>query len=468
MTVAHEPAPSTHNKSGSEWQAGGLSITSCGAVGDGTTSNTAAIQSAIDRCGRAGGGTVVVPPGKFLTGSLWMRSNVTLHLEAGSQLAAAHDVAEFRVWNSKWEGNVSRGHAALITGEGLTNVAITGRGTLDGRGWFWWDLFRQKKLQERRPDLFRLIDCKDVLLDGITCINSPMWTLVPTACDNVTISHVTLRNPSDSPNTDGINPDSCSNVHIDNCHIDVGDDCVTIKSGSEEEPRANRLPCQNITITNCTMLHGHGGVVMGSEMSGGVRNIAISNCVFSGTDRGIRLKSRRGRGNAIEDLRVDNIIMDEVLCAITVNLFYGCEAWGQPKVTDHSAQPVNAGTPQFRRLRFSNISARRIKYAGVFLLGLPEMFVEDVALDGISLYMDPENTSGGSPVMAPNIPDMCRAGVVVKNAHNVKLRRIDIKDQLGPAINIQNSTDVRVSDLHANPDGSNPIMTTDGKPTKPN
>ena len=180
-----------------------------------------------------------------------------------------------------------------------------------------------------------------------------MWTLVPTACDNVTISRITLRNPADSPNTDGINPDSCSNVHIDNCHIDVGDDCITIKAGSEEQPRSMLLPCQNLTITNCTMLHGHGGVVMGSETSGTIRNVAISNCVFSGTDRGIRLKSRRGRGGGIEDLRVDNIIMDEVLCAVTANLFYGCDAWGTEKVNSQAAWPVDAGTPQFRRLRFS-------------------------------------------------------------------------------------------------------------------
>jgi hypothetical protein len=313
-----------------------------------------------------------------------------------------------------------------------------------------------------RPNLFQVVNCRNVLIDSVHIVNSSRWTLRPTACDNVTISRVTINNPADSPNTDGINPDSCSNVHISDCHIDVGDDCVTLKSGAEDDGRAEHRPCQNITIMNCTMLHGHGGVVLGSEMSGGIRNVAISNCVFSGTDRGIRLKSRRGRGSVIEDIRVDNIVMDNVLCPIAVNLFYECGVRDASLVTDQSPQPVGPGTPQFRRLRFSNITATKVKYAAVFVLGLPEMSVEDVIIDGVSLYLDPENTKGGSPVMAPGIPDMCRAGVCVRNARNVKLRRIDVHNQLGPAVVIDNSTDVRVSDLYARRDGESPLIRVDG------
>jgi hypothetical protein len=234
-----------------------------------------------------------------------------------------------------------------------------------------------------------------------------------------------------------------------------------IKSGSEENGRAELLPCENITVTNCTMLHGHGGVVMGSEMSGGIRNIAISNCVFRGTDRGIRLKSRRGRGNAIEDLRVSNIVMDGVLCPIVVNLFYGCGAWGEKKVNDQSAFPVDAGTPQFRRLRFSDITARRVKFAAAFVLGLPEMFVEDVILDNISIYMDPENTAAGPPAMAPLVPDLCRAGLHVRNARNIKLRDIDVHDQIGPAVNVENSADIIISGLCAKPQGNSKLIEVD-------
>jgi polygalacturonase len=443
---------------------GWMNVVDSGAVGDGSTNCTGAIQRAINQCAESGGGTILFPAGRYMSGTLWMRSNINLYLDSGATIVGNGEVEAFPLWTSKWEGpGVKPMHAALIAGEGLQNVSITGRGTLDGGGRAWWDLFRQKKLEHVRPNLIRLVDCKDVLIEGVFLTQSPFWTLNPTACDNVTISRITVRNPSDSPNTDGINPDSCRNVHISDCHIDVGDDCVTIKSGTEEDGRANLRPCENLTITNCTMLHGHGGVVMGSEMSGGVRNIAISNCVFQGTDRGIRLKSRRGRGNSIEDLRVDNIVMDDVLCPMSMNLFYECGAEGSSRVTDQSAHAVDDGTPRFRRLRFSNILARRVKYAAGYVLGLPEMFVEDVAFDNISVYLDPDSTKGGAPVMAPNIPDMCRAGIIVRNARNVKLRRVDVLHQLGPAVSITNSQEIAIGELYAKRDGNRPVVEIDGK-----
>jgi polygalacturonase len=420
-----------------------------GAVGDGETVCTEALQRAIDAAGEAGGGTVVVPAGTFVSGTLWMRSNVTLHLEPGATLLGVADVEAFPVWASEWEGSAEPSHAGLIAGEDLENIAITGRGTIDGGGAFWWDLHRKKSLKHFRPRLIRVVNCRNVLIEGVTLTNSPAWTVVPTACDNVTITKITIRNPNDSPNTDGINPDSCSNVHISDCHIDVGDDCITIKSGKEDDGRATLRACENITITNCTMLHGHGGVVIGSEMSGGVRNVAISNCVFVGTDRGIRLKSRRGRGNAIEDLRVSNVVMDGVFCPLVINLFYGCGAWGESKVTDRSAHPVDDGTPRMRRLRFSNISARNVKYAAGFVLGLPEMPVEDISFSDISIYLDRHNTELGAPAMAPGADGFCRAGFTITNARRVRLRNIDVHDPIGPAVSATDCHDVVISDLSA-------------------
>jgi polygalacturonase len=281
-----------------------------------------------------------------------------------------------------------------------------------------------------------------VLIEGVTLTNSPAWTLNPLACDEVNIRGIIIRNPPDSPNTDGINPDSCRNVHVSDCHIDVGDDCVTIKSGSEEDGRRQHRACENITITNCTMIHGHGGVVIGSEMTGGVRNVAISNCTFVGTDRGIRIKSRRGRGGVVEDLRVSNIVMDQVLCPIVINLFYGCGAWGELKVTDQSPQPVTDRTPRFRRLRYSNITARRVKYSAAYVIGLPEMFVEDVAFNDVSVYLDPDNTEAGQSAMAPGQPDLCRAGFVLRNVARARLNNVQVFDQIGDAISVKNCTDV--------------------------
>jgi len=212
-------------------------------------------------------------------------------LEAGAVLLGSQNVDDFPLWTSDWEGPASTTRAALINGENLDNVAITGRGTIDGRGQMWWRMMRQLESSMKiiRPRLIRLVDCRNVLFEGVTLTNSPAWTLNPLACDNVMIRGLTVINPPDSPNTDGINPDSCRNVRISDCHIDVGDDCVTIKSGSEDQPRREYRACENVVVTNCTMIHGHGGVVIGSEMSGGVRNVAISNCTFVGTDRGIRI-----------------------------------------------------------------------------------------------------------------------------------------------------------------------------------
>jgi polygalacturonase len=419
-----------------------------GATGDGRTNDTASLQAAINRCADGGGGTVSVPAGGYVTGSLWLRSNLTLDLHAGATLLGSQDVDDFPVWTSAWEGpGVKPGRAALLCGEGLENVAVTGRGTVDGRGKVWWDHYHAAPGKLRRPFLCRIVDSRNVLIEGVTFRNSPMWTVSPLACDNVTISRITVVNPPDSPNTDGINPDSCRNVRISDCHVDVGDDCITIKSGKEDEGRRQLRPCENITVTNCTLEHGHGGVVIGSEMSGNVRNVTITNCVFVGTDRGIRIKARRGRGGVVEDVRASDLVMDRVLCPIVLNLFYGCGAWDDPKVTDQGPQSVNAGTPRFRRLRFSNITARGIQYAAAYMMGLPEMFNEDVIFENCSFFMDPNCTVGGSPAMAPGVPDHCRAGVIARNIKRLTLRNLDISDQLGPAITVSGAKDLQLTDI---------------------
>jgi polygalacturonase len=418
------------------------------AISDGQTLTTQHLQAAIDACGAAGGGTVIVPAGRYVTGSLWLRSNVTLHLESGAVLLGSQRFDDFPKWSSRWEGpGVKQSRASLICGEGLENIAITGRGTIDGRGKIWWDSQRREPGVARRPILVRVVDCRNVLVEGVTLKNSPMWTLSPLACDNVNIRGVTIINPPDSPNTDGINPDSCHNVRISDCHVDVGDDCITIKSGKETDGRRELRACENVTITNCTLMHGHGGVVVGSEISGSIRNIAISNCVFVGTDRGIRIKARRGRGGVVKDVRASNLVMDGVNCPIVVNLFYGCGAWGEKKVTDRSSHPVNEGTPRFRRLRYSNITARRVKFAAAYVMGLPEMFVEDMVVENSSFLMDPDNTEAGEPAMAPDVGLHCRAGFIAKNVEKLTLRNVDVSDQLGPAVTVSDSREVRLTDL---------------------
>lgn len=426
-----------------------VNVKNYGAVGDGEANDTKALQGAIDAAAEGGGGTVVVPAGKYVTGSLFLKSNINLHLEAGAVLLGSQNVEDFPLWRSEWEGpNAAVRRAPLIAGENLTNVSVTGRGVIDGRGEMWWKMQLEKRgMEVLRPLSYRLVNSYNLLVEGVTFKNSPMWTVSPLNCDNVTIRGITIINPPDSPNTDGINPESCRNVRIDSCHVDVGDDCITIKSGKETDGRRELTPCENITITNCTLLRGHGGVVIGSEMSGSVRNVVISNCVFVGTDRGLRFKSRRGRGGVIEDVRADNIVMDGVGCAFAVNLFYGCGAWGEDKVTDQKPWPVDGSTPRFRRFRFSNITAKNIKWAGIYIQGLPEMWVSDMGFDNVALYVDPENTEKGSPDMAPGMPETVGAGVIAHRVKGLVMRNVRLSHVRGTPVTVTDGESVVVEGL---------------------
>ena len=436
-----------------------MDVRDFGAAGDGRTLDTGAIQSAIEACGSAGGGTVLFLAGAYVTGSLTLRSHVTLHLEAGAILLGSEDPADYPLVRSRWEGVEQETHAPLIGGSSLEGIAVVGRGTVDGRGEGWWHRFRERAVtQDRpytapheaalrypRPRLISFVDCDNVLIEGLTLTRSPSWTINPVRCHNVTIDKVTIVNPPDSPNTDGINPDSCTNVHISNCHIDVGDDCIAIKSGTEAEDIDKRAPCENITITNCTMVHGHGGVVIGSEMSGGIRNIVVSNCIFESTDRGIRLKSRRGRGGVVEDIRVTNVIMVDVLCPFTVNLYYACGAWGDKVVADRQPHPVTAGTPQVRRISLSHITARQVKLAAGFVAGLPEMPVEDVSLRDVTISMAVD-AQPGYPEMADDMELMQGAGLHFRNVRGLRLDDVQITGQQGPALVLAGASGVRITE----------------------
>ena len=252
-----------------------------------------------------------------------------------------------------------------------------------------------------------------------------------------------IKNPADSPNTDGIDPESCTNVRITNCNIDVGDDCIAIKAGTEGTKK--RVVCENIVISNCTMVHGHGGVVLGSEMSGGIKNVTISNCIFQDTDRGIRLKSRRGRGGVVEDIRIDNIVMERVLCPFIINLYYFCGPKGKEKyVWDKAPYPITEETPMFRRIHFANITAREVNAAAGFIYGLAEQFVDEVTFDNISISMA-KNAVPGKPAMMTGIEDMARRGFYVGFAKNIEFNRVTIENHDGPAIYTEYSHDIKVS-----------------------
>ena len=225
-----------------------------------------------------------------------------------------------------------------------------------------------------RPPMVTTYECKNVLIEGVSFSNPPFWTIMPAFTDNITITGITIENPDNSPNTDGIDPSSCKNVHISNCHISVGDDCIVIKSGRDEDGREANSPTENITITNCTMLKGHGGVVIGSEMSGGVRRVTISNCVFDGTDIGIRIKTMRGRGGVVEDIWVSNVIMYNIVNeGILITLRY--------QTTE--PEPLSERTPAVRNVSLSGILIRGAKRP-VAIYGLEERDVSGIRFSDIT------------------------------------------------------------------------------------
>jgi polygalacturonase len=401
-----------------------------------TAPDTRSIQDSIDAKARAGGGTVRLAAGRYVTGALVLRDDITLELEAGATLQGSDDPADYPLIEARWEGRHQTTHAPLVGGSGLRNVAIAGRGTIDGRGAPWWKRYRDKTLAHPRPRLISIAESRNVLIEGLTLVNSPAWTINPVRCENVTVQKVTIVNPADSPNTDGINPDSCRYVHISDCHIDVGDDCITLKSGIETELPDKRGPCENITITNCTMAHGHGAVVLGSEMSGDVRNVVISNCVFTATDRGIRMKTRRGRGGVIEDVRVSNIVMRDVLVPFTVNLYYDFLARGDAVVADKKPRPVDAGTPRVRRIRFSDVTAEDAHYAAAFLYGLPESPIEEVTFRDVAIRMS-ANARVGLPEHLDDLEPMSRAGFIARNVRGLHLLGVEITGQAGEAFDMR-------------------------------
>ena len=414
-----------------------------GAVGDGQTLDSPALQSAIDACAVQGGGTVFLPAGRYLMGSLFLRNNISLHLDAGAVILGSENPNDYPVIHSRWEGKHQDTYAPLIAGQNLDNISVVGRGTIDGRGAIWWQAKKDGTLAHPRPRLIGFSDCANVLIEGITATNSPSWTINPVHCQNVNIRGVTVINPADSPNTDGINPDSCRLVHISDCYVSVGDDCITIKSGTEHEHPDRYAPCRDIAITNCTLERGHGGVVIGSEMSGGVKNVVISNCVFIGTDRGIRIKSRRGRGGAIEDIRVSNLIMDGVLCPFTMNLYYHIGVRGNTDISDKNPRSVDDTTPRLRRIHFSHITAREVKHAAGFLYGLAEMPLEDISFTDVSISISDEADSG-YPEMADDIPSMSQAGFFIRNARHLRLEHVEVTGQVGEAFDIADSEDVTI------------------------
>lgn len=379
-------------------------IVDYGAVGDGSTDCTNAIAEAISACSQKGGGIVLIPAGIYLTGAIHLKSNINLHIAEEAILLFSKDLTQYLpMVHARFEGNDLMNYSPLIYARGQKNIAITGSGILDGNAdtttwWPWkgkknfgWSegLPNQKEdrdklvemantgvpVEERvfgeghyiRVNFIQFIESENILIEGITIKRSPMWEINPVLCNNVIVRDV--KTISHGPNNDGCNPESCRDVLIEDCYFNTGDDCIAIKSGREGDGRRINVPSENIIIRNCEMKDGHGGVVIGSEISGGCRNVFIENCKMDSPnlDRALRIKSNSRRGGLVENIFVRNLIVGEVKQAvILVNLYYA-----EGDVGDY--------TPIVRNIFIENVNSEKSQHA-LWLKGYERSPVTNIQL----------------------------------------------------------------------------------------
>ena len=422
------------------------SVMDYGAVADGITLCTEAFQNAIDEVSQKGGGTVTVPAGVYFIGPIELKSNVRLYLERNSLIMFSPDFTLYPILDASFEGLDTKRCQSPISARNAENIAICGHGVINGNGDYWrpvkksklspsqWkDLLKRGGVltedekswypseaslfahslcvdqnvpvvtddsiweqihQFLRPVMVNIIGCKNVLLEGVTFENSPAWNLHPLMSENVILANLTVRNPWYSQNGDGVDVESCKNVVITNCSFDVGDDAICMKSGKGEDGWKRAMPTENVLVDNCTVFHGHGGFVVGSEMSGDVRNINVENCLFIGTDVGLRFKSTRGRGGIVENIYIKGINMTNIPTdPLLFDLFYGGKGAGEETQEELEARmrgevpEVNQGTPQFKDIFIENIVCNSAKRA-MYFNGLPEMKVKNVNLKNVFVKAD--------------------------------------------------------------------------------
>ena len=444
-----------------------------------------------------------MPAGLWLTGPLTLKSNVNLNLEKNALLQFTSDFNQYPLVEGNWEGLPQMRNQSPLSATAQQNIGITGMGIIDGWGDAWRSIKKEKLTESQwnklvasggivsddkktwypsqknfkgsqlknpgaitpdktaafyqdikdflRPNLLVLTNCKQVLLEGVTFQNSPAWCLHPLMCEDLTVRNVYVKNPWNAQNGDGIDLESCKNVLIENSTFDVGDDGICIKSGRDEEGRKRGMPTENVIVRHNTVYHAHGGFVIGSEMSGGAKNIYVDDCTFIGTDIGLRFKTTRGRGGIVENIFVNNIVMKDIPGeAILFDMYYASvdpvplsgDKRLPPKV---ETMPVSEGTPQFRNIFLKNIVCNGAAKA-IFVRGLPEMNIKNIVMENMVL----QSNEG---------LDMTEAsGIILKNVHLIT----KISD---PVVNINNSQEITFEKFTYN-SGAKLLMNITGDKTK--
>ena len=465
-----------------------FNIVNYGAKSDPFVLNTKSINAAIDDCSKKGGGVVLVPGGFWLSGPIVLKSNVNLHLLRDAIIQFTDDYNEYKLVEGNWEGVKAVRNQSPLSATNAENIAITGSGVIDGNGDAWRMVKKEKltaaqwkKMNDKggvlsqdkktwypsgksykgsltkepgvwkegsklsdfdsikdflRPNMLVLTSCKRVLLEGVTFQNSPAWCLHPLMCQDMIIRNVYAKNPWYAQNGDGIDIESCKNFILENSTFDVGDDGICIKSGKDEQGRKRGMPTENGIIRNNIVYHAHGGFVIGSEMSGGAKNLYVSNCTFIGTDVGLRFKTTRGRGGIVENIYVNNINMKDIAGeAILFDMYYSAkdpvplpgEKREAPKV---EVMPVTDGTPQFRNFYVTNIVCNGAE-KGIFVRGLPEMSIKNINLSNLSIKAN--------------------RAVVCEEANGLNITNLHIEAaDTKPLISIQNSSNITFNNIQYN------------------
>jgi polygalacturonase len=461
------------------------SVVSFGAKGDGITLNTQNINKTIASVSQKGGGVVLIPSGLWLTGPIELKSNVNLHLKRDAILQFTDDFNQYKLVQGNWEGQPAWRNQSPISGVNLENIAITGTGIIDGNGGA-WRMVKKDKLTETqwktlvasggivkadgkmwypsektvkgsntknagvieagktaadyedikdflRPNLLVLTSCKKVLLEGVTFQNSPAWNLHPLLCEDLTLRNLQVKNPWFAQNGDGVDVESCKNVLIEGSTFDVGDDGICIKSGRDEAGRKRGVPTENVIVRNNVVYHAHGGFVIGSEMSGGAKNIWVYDCSFIGTDIGLRFKTTRGRGGVVENIYINNINMIDIPGeAILFDMYYAAVdpvplAGEKREAIKTVTVPVTEATPQFKNFYIKDVVANGAEKA-IFFRGLPEMNIKDIHLENVTIK--------------------AKKGIEIIEAAGIFLKNVNvITEDTSPVVMIQNGSDINISNL---------------------
>lgn len=461
-----------------------VDIRDFGGIGDGVALNSEAFAKAIDALSSQGGGHLIVPTGVWLTGPITLKDNIDLHIKPDAILLFSTDRDLYPIVETVFEGLDTKRCISPINARGAKNISITGGGTIDGNGDSWRQVKKSKIAPSQwkellksggftnekgdvwypdstsyrgsvvsdafnvpqglsteeewnsvktylRPVMISLVECENVLLEDCLFQNSPCWNIHPLMCKNVIINHVTVRNPWYSQNGDGLDVDSCENVLVINSSFDVGDDAICIKSGKNEDGRRRARPCRNLIVDNCIVFHGHGGFVVGSEMSGGVQNIKVTNCRFLGTDVGLRFKSCRGRGGVVEDIYIEDIVMMNIPTEpLLFDLHYGGKSAVEAAAEgaspfDVEFVPADETTPQFKDIFIKNVKCSGAARA-MYFNGIPEKNIENIVVENCEIVSD--------------------KGADLRYSDGVVLRNVKVMQSEGEGFSVANCKDVLIED----------------------